>query len=71
MPQGLTSYDGRPCRFTLNGVSPPSHAGRGRLVVAHSCFNRLDVPLYHSKEDLAQAIDIVLRNEDAMTFGEE
>jgi len=68
--KGLTSYDGRPCRFTLNGVSPPA-TDRGRLVVAHSCFNRLDVPLYSSKDQLSQAITIVLRNEDALTFGEE
>ena len=44
--KGLTSYDGRLCPFTLKGVSYDDFP----YIHAHACFNRLDLPLYYSRE---------------------
>ncbi|KAE9046936.1 hypothetical protein PR003_g1287 [Phytophthora rubi] len=45
---GLTSYDGRLCPFTLKGVPYKMT----QYISSHACFNRLDLPLYHSKKEL-------------------
>ncbi|KAL3668308.1 hypothetical protein V7S43_006401 [Phytophthora oleae] len=45
---GLTSYDGRLCPFNLKGVSYKMT----QYISSHACFNRLDLPLYHSKKEL-------------------
>ncbi|KAG6598004.1 putative HECT E3 ubiquitin ligase [Phytophthora cinnamomi] len=45
---GLTSYDGRLCPFTLKGVPYRTT----QYISSHACFNRLDLPLYHSKKEL-------------------
>jgi hypothetical protein len=44
----LTSYDGRPQRFTLAPV-PRALAAYPR---AHTCFNRVDLPLYSTPAEL-------------------
>jgi hypothetical protein len=46
--RGLTSYDGRLCPFNLKGVS----YRMTQYISSHACFNRLDLPLYHSKKEL-------------------
>ncbi|KAH7476382.1 hypothetical protein KRP22_000222 [Phytophthora ramorum] len=46
--RGLTSYDGRLCPFNLKGVPYRST----QYISSHACFNRLDLPLYHSKKEL-------------------
>ncbi|KAG7379926.1 hypothetical protein PHYPSEUDO_007984 [Phytophthora pseudosyringae] len=46
--RGLTSYDGRLCPFNLKGVSYKTT----QYISSHACFNRLDLPLYHSKKEL-------------------
>ncbi|KAH9111650.1 hypothetical protein LEN26_013399 [Aphanomyces euteiches] len=54
--KGLTSFDGRICYFTLNGV--PYKAGA--YPVVHACFNRIDLPLYPTKELLQDALRMLL-----------
>uniref|UniRef100_K3X457 HECT-type E3 ubiquitin transferase n=1 Tax=Globisporangium ultimum (strain ATCC 200006 / CBS 805.95 / DAOM BR144) TaxID=431595 RepID=K3X457_GLOUD len=52
----LTSSDDRISPFTLNGV-PFKNGGN---IWSHSCFNRLDVPLYESRKKLQLALFGVL-----------
>ncbi|ETV63992.1 hypothetical protein H257_19072 [Aphanomyces astaci] len=54
--KGLTSYDGRICYFTLNGVAYAA----GKYPVVHACFNRLDLPLYPTKDLLQDALSTLL-----------
>ncbi|OQS06080.1 HECT E3 ubiquitin ligase, partial [Thraustotheca clavata] len=54
--KGLTSYDGKICYFTLKGVPYI----QGHYPVAHACYNRIDLPLYPSKEDLEEAMRMLL-----------
>ena len=35
---------------------------------AHTCFNRIDLPLYETREALATAFDVALAAENAMGF---
>ena len=39
----LQSNDGRPCTFNLRLLPPGT---RYQMPVAHTCFNRIDMPLY-------------------------
>ncbi len=41
----LQSNDGRPCTFNLRLLPPGT---RYQMPVAHTCFNRIDMPLYGS-----------------------
>ncbi|RLN36745.1 hypothetical protein BBO99_00001719 [Phytophthora kernoviae] len=50
--RGLTSYDGRLCPFNLKGVSYRTT----QYISSHACFNRLDLPLYHSKRELKKML---------------
>ena len=56
--QSLMSYDGKAQLFTIE------HTG-GLFPKAHTCFNRLSLPLYASKDDLIKylllAINLELR----------
>ncbi|KAH9111651.1 hypothetical protein LEN26_013400 [Aphanomyces euteiches] len=54
--KGLTSYDGRICYFTLKGVKYKV----GAYPVVHACFNRIDLPLYPTKELLEDALRMLL-----------
>ncbi|OQR99390.1 HECT E3 ubiquitin ligase [Achlya hypogyna] len=54
--QGLTSYDGKICYFTLKGVNYHT----GAYPVAHACYNRIDLPLYPTRELLEDAIKTLL-----------
>lgn len=57
--RGLTSYDGRICLFSLR---PLSHQTKGFPKV-HTCFNRVELPLYETKEELEDAICTILSME--------
>jgi len=53
-------------RFTLNGMS----LDHGLYPVAHTCFNRLDLPMYSTKEELKKIVTIVI-NLEVTGFGIE
>lgn len=57
--RGLTSYDGRLCQFTLKAVPYPEHA----YPRSHTCFNRMDVPVYPTKAQLEEALSLVINME--------
>uniref|UniRef100_K3X473 HECT-type E3 ubiquitin transferase n=1 Tax=Globisporangium ultimum (strain ATCC 200006 / CBS 805.95 / DAOM BR144) TaxID=431595 RepID=K3X473_GLOUD len=61
----LTSIDGRLCRFTLNGVmwDRATACITASCIVSRACLNRLDVPLFDSKELLEMAIYSILDTE--------
>ncbi|RHZ34334.1 hypothetical protein DYB37_013431, partial [Aphanomyces astaci] len=61
--KGLTSYDGRLCPFSLHGV-PYEY---GIFPKVHSCFNRIDLPIYPSRALLAEGL-FVLVNIQCMAF---
>ncbi|EQC32983.1 hypothetical protein, variant [Saprolegnia diclina VS20] len=50
--RGLTSYDGTLCPFSLQAVA----YSVGVLPKAHSCFNRLDLPLYPTRALMHEAL---------------
>jgi hypothetical protein len=50
--EGLTalqSNDGRRCPFTLRALPDGE---RYQMPVAHTCFNRIDMPMYKEKETM-------------------
>ncbi|RHY89763.1 hypothetical protein DYB35_004719 [Aphanomyces astaci] len=60
--KGLLSNDGRVRRFGIQMVGrgiPPT----GLYPKAHTCFNRIDVPLYTSKEEVATYLTLVINME--------
>ncbi|CAH0513663.1 unnamed protein product [Peronospora belbahrii] len=57
--KALTSYDGRICHFTLKAVTFPENA----YPRAHTCFNRIDLPLYKSKKELEEVLSLVINME--------
>lgn len=57
--KALTSYDGRICYFTLKAVPYPDH----QFPRAHTCFNRIDMPLYPSKKELEDVMSLVINME--------
>ncbi|TMW54968.1 hypothetical protein Poli38472_014739 [Pythium oligandrum] len=57
--KALTSYDGRICHFTLKAVPFPENA----FPRAHTCFNRIDLPLYKSKKELEEVLSLVINME--------
>lgn len=57
--KALTSYDGRVCLFTLRAIPYDAHA----FPRAHTCFNRIDLPLYTSKEELETHMSLVINLE--------
>ncbi|CAK4072574.1 unnamed protein product [Aphanomyces euteiches] len=60
--KALTSTDGRVRRFTIQMVQrrpPPT----GLMPKGHTCFNRIDLPLYSNKEELAKYLTLVINME--------
>ncbi|CEG45711.1 hect e3 ubiquitin [Plasmopara halstedii] len=57
--QGLTSYDGKVCRFTIRGII----GAPDEFIRSYACFNRLDLPLGISQMELKQMIYAVLDTE--------
>ncbi|OQR92625.1 HECT E3 ubiquitin ligase [Achlya hypogyna] len=61
--KGLTSYDGKLCLFTLQAITYT----RGCLPKVHTCFNRIDLPLYPSRGLMKDALFALVRME-SMAF---
>ncbi|CCI40517.1 unnamed protein product [Albugo candida] len=55
--RALTSFDGRLCPFNIRPIADQS---RGFPKV-HTCFNRIDLPVYQSKAELKSAIAMLLQ----------
>lgn len=55
----LKSHDNRSQKFTITGVSVESCL----YPRAHTCFNRLDLPLYETKEELEEKLNLVVTME--------
>uniref|UniRef100_K3X0G7 HECT-type E3 ubiquitin transferase n=1 Tax=Globisporangium ultimum (strain ATCC 200006 / CBS 805.95 / DAOM BR144) TaxID=431595 RepID=K3X0G7_GLOUD len=64
--KGLTSYDGRICPFALR---PLPHQTSGFPKV-HTCFNRVELPQYATKQELEDALITILEM-DLTEFSEE
>ncbi|KDO17059.1 hypothetical protein SPRG_17520 [Saprolegnia parasitica CBS 223.65] len=61
--KGLTSYDGKPCLFTLQSTT----YSRGWLAKVHTCFNRIDLPLYPTR-GLVRNVLFMLLGVESMAF---
>ncbi|CAK4084872.1 unnamed protein product, partial [Aphanomyces euteiches] len=61
--KGLTSHDGRLCPFSLRGVPYT----KGAFPKVHSCFNRIDLPVYPTRELLREGL-FALVNIESMAF---
>ena len=57
----LESNRGNIARFTIESI--PYAKGRKNFIKAHTCFNRLDLPLFESKNDLIEALKFITNNE--------
>ncbi|CCI44949.1 unnamed protein product [Albugo candida] len=60
--KALTSSDGRVRRFTIQFVQrgpPPA----GLMPKGHTCFNRIDIPLYQTQEELIKYLTLVINME--------
>ena len=64
--RALKTTRGDPALFTLE----PIPYQRGALPRAHTCFNRMDLPLYQSTHEIKQAIKVVITNH-ILGFGME
>lgn len=60
----LQGRDGVIRKFALTSVS----LDQAIYPRAHTCFNRIDLPLYKTKRDLEEALDFVLLNSASQTF---
>jgi len=54
----LKTLRGDSAKFTIESVKYVS----GTLPRAHTCFNRLDLPIYQSKKELKKALLFVIEN---------
>ena len=57
----LESNRGNVSKFTIE--STPYEKGKKNFVKAHTCFNRLDIPIFNNKNELKEAIQFVSSNE--------
>ena len=57
----LESNRGTVSKFTIQ--SSPYEKGKKNFVKAHTCFNRLDIPIFDNKNELKEAIQFVSSNE--------
>ena len=58
--QNLESNRGEIAKYCLNSVPYNKHGNN--FIRAHTCFNRLDVPVFKSKSEVHDAIQFVLKN---------
>jgi len=58
--KGLQGSRGDVCPFTLEGVRYTSVPGALQLPKAHTCFNKLDLPMYPSKEILERSLKVAI-----------
>ena len=57
----LESNRGNVSKFTIESV--PYEIGKKNFVKAHTCFNRLDIPIFNNKNELKEAIQFISSNE--------
>ncbi len=57
--QALQSHDGQLCWFALQSAKVKDQP----FIIAHTCFNRLDIPMYKSKTELKKQLLLVLSME--------
>lgn len=57
----LESNRGNVSKFTIESI--PYVRGKKNFVKAHTCFNRLDIPVFDTKNELKEAIQFVSSNE--------
>lgn len=58
--KNLESNRGEIAKYCLNPV--PYNKKGNNYIKAHTCFNRLDVPLFLKREEIHEAIELVLKN---------
>ncbi len=58
--QNLESNRGEIAKFCLNSV--PYNKKGNNFIRAHTCFNRLDMPMFKKKSEVHDAIEFVLQN---------
>lgn len=64
--QALQSHDGKLCWFALKSVPLATQL----YPIAHTCFNRLDLPMYASKAELKEKL-LAVSNMEVTDFGIE
>ena len=64
----LESNRGNIARFTIESI--PYIKGRKNFIKAHTCFNRIDIPLYKNKNEMVEMIKFVA-NQEIFGFGIE
>ena len=64
----LESNRGNIARFTIEKL--PYQKGSKNFIKAHTCFNRIDIPLYKNKEEMVEMIKFVV-NQEIFGFGIE
>lgn len=57
----LESNRGNIARFTIESIAYTK--GCKNFIKAHTCFNRLDIPLFANKEELVEALKFITNNE--------
>jgi hypothetical protein len=57
----LESNRGTITRFKIESI--PYVKGKRNFIKAHTCFNRLDIPIFDSKNELKEAIQFISSNE--------
>ena len=57
----LESNRGNVSKFTIQSV--PYEKGKKNFVKAHTCFNRLDIPIFDNKNELKEAIQFISSTE--------
>jgi len=62
----LESNRGNIARFTIESISYTK--GCKNFIKAHTCFNRLDIPLYANKDELVEALKFIT-NTEILGFG--
>ena len=59
--EALESNRGNIAKFTIESI--PYRKGCKNFIKAHTCFNRLDIPIFLNKNDLVEALKFVTNNE--------
>jgi len=57
----LESNRGEISHFCL--VSVDYYPKKKNYIKAHTCFNRVDIPVYPNKNELIEALDFIVKNE--------
>ena len=59
--EALESNRGNIAKFTIESI--PYRKGCKNFIKAHTCFNRLDIPIFINKNELVEALKFVTNNE--------